>query len=215
MQAQKNYVINGKVFEPDSLEPMPFVIIVNQGSGSGIQSNVDGSFTIAASDNDTILVSFLGYYKQKIAVRNIKNTNDSTKQFLRVTLKKQTYSLPEVVFKDVSLRESEISYMERHLARPRATVESPFSFLYENFSKKGKENKKLDELYRQTIFEEEIGKKFNPEVLRKLTNDEQIDFAAFRKYAVLLTDSYIYSHNGYELYSFIMYYYKRYKADGK
>ena len=58
-----------------------------------------------------------------------------------------------------------------------------------------------------------VAKKFNPEVLRKLTGDDKIDFDKFRKYCYYLSNDYIINHDGYDLYYRVMDCYYRWKDE--
>ncbi len=94
-------------------------------------------------------------------------------------------------------------------------VESPISALYMEFSKKGKEQKKLAKIFEEIFIQEEVGKKFNGETLRKLTGDETIDFEKFRKYCYYLSNDFIINTEGYDLYYRVMDCYYRWKEEGK
>jgi len=94
-------------------------------------------------------------------------------------------------------------------------IESPITALYDHFSRKGKERSKLQQIFEQILMQEEVAKKFNPEILRQLTEDEFIDYDAFRRYCWRISDQYILSHDGYDLYAPIMDCYRHWKRDGK
>jgi hypothetical protein len=83
------------------------------------------------------------------------------------------------------------------------------------FSKKGKEQQKLAKIFEDIFIQEEIGKKFNGETLRKLTGDENIDFEKFRKYCYYLSNDFIINNEGYDLYYRVMDCYYRWKEEGK
>ena len=91
--AQRNYIIQGILLEEDSINPIPFAYVINTKTGNGALSNYDGKFSIIASDKDSITFSYLGYLKRSIAVKNIRNLNDSTKTFLTVYLLKTIFLL--------------------------------------------------------------------------------------------------------------------------
>lgn len=126
---------------------------------------------------------------------------------------------PATVFAN-KIKPNEIDYMKRYIRQNAQlkginAIESPITALYQQFSRKGREQRKLQEIFQRILIEEEVAKKFNPEVLRQLTGDEFIDYERFRKYCWYVTDDYILSHEGYELYAPIMDCYKRWKSDGK
>ena len=63
------------------------------------------------------------------------------------------------------------------------------------------------------MIEEQVQKKLSPEILRKLTGDDTIDYYAFRRYCYNVSNEFIITHDGVELYSKIMLCYKRWKTE--
>lgn len=217
---ERKFTISGIVYEEDSLSPMPFVNLINSRNGNGTISDFNGHFSIIAQNSDTLIFSYLGFARKKIPVALIKNLTDSTKRSLRVVMKRIMVSLSPATVIATRIKPNEIDYMKRYV-RQNATlkninaIESPITALYQQFSRKGREQRKLQEIFQRILIEEEVAKKFNPEILRQLTEDEFIDYERFRKYCWYVTDDYILTHEGYELYAPIMDCYKRWKSDGK
>ena len=81
------------------------------------------------------------------------------------------------------------------------------------FSQKGIEQRKLARIFEDIFIKEEVAKKFNPDILRKLTGDDQVDFEKFRKYCYYLSNDFILSHDGYDLYYRVMDCYYRWKEE--
>jgi hypothetical protein len=46
---------------------MPFVYVINSQTGQGQMSDGNGKFTIIANEKDSIIFSFVGYLRLKIA----------------------------------------------------------------------------------------------------------------------------------------------------
>jgi len=217
---QRKYTISGTVYEQDSSSAMPFVNLINQTNGNGTITDYNGHFTIIAKDSDTLLFSYLGFARKKIPVSQIRNLTDSTKKPLKVAMQRIMINLaPASVFAN-KIKPNEIDYMKRYTKEHKKmtvteSLHSPITALYEQFSRKGKEHRKLRDIFERILVEEEVAKKFNPEILRQLTEDEFIDYERFRRYCWYVSDDYILSHEGYELYAPIMDCYKRWKSDGK
>lgn len=217
--AQRNFLIQGLILEEDSISPIPFAYIINTKTGNGALSNYDGKFSIVASDNDTLSFSYLGYLKRTISVKKIINKNDSTKAFLNVYLLKNIFLLNSYDVNAFKIKSYERDYMNRVINRPRVSgvnsFESPITALYDAFSHKGKANRKLAALYEQMLIDELVEKKFNREILRRLTGDETIDFEKFRKFCYNITDQFIIMNDGYDLYAPIMERYEKWKKEGR
>lgn len=200
--------------EPDSLTPMPFVYVINAQSGQGQMSDGNGYFSIIANDKDSIIFSFVGYVRLKIPASQLH------KEFYKpckVVMQETVYKLNQVIVNDFKLKPYEKDYMRRVIQgskiKPMNVIESPISALYSQFSHKGKEQRKLAQIFEEIFIQEEIAKKFNPEILRKLTGDDRIDFEKFRKYCYNLSNDFIINHDGYELYARIMDCYYRWKDE--
>jgi hypothetical protein len=206
-------IIKGTVTEPDSITPMPFVYVINATSGQGQMSDGNGKFTIVANDRDSIIFSFVGYIRLKLSAAKLYKGFKETK----VVMQETAYKLNQVVVSDFKLKPYEKDYMKRIIQGSKTSVvnamESPISALYMQFSKKGKEQRKLAAIFENIFIEEAVAKKFNATTLRNLTGDETIDFEKFRKYCYYLSNDYIINHDGYDLYSRVMDCYYRWKDE--
>lgn len=208
--------------DEDSLTPIPFAYAINSRTGNGCVSDFNGKFTIKGFDTDTLKFSFLGYYKKNVLVQRIKNTDDSTKQYLKVVLKRTFYALEAFSVNAFKIKPYERDYMQRVINSQKNNavkginvIESPITAMYNAFSHKGRANRKLAALFEQMFVEEQVAQKFNPEILQKLTGDDTIDFYRFKKYCYAVTDEFILTHDGYDLYAPIMDCYKRWKKEGR
>lgn len=206
-------LIKGTVVEPDSVTPMPFVYVINSNTGQGQMSDANGRFSVAAGEKDSIIFSFIGYVRLKIPANKLYKGFKECK----VVMIETAYKLNQVIVSDFKLKPYEKDYMKRVIQNSKTTtinaMNSPISALYMQFSQKGKEQRKLAKIFEQIFIEEEVAKKFNPETLRKLTGDENIDFEKFRKYCYYLSNEYIINHDGYDLYYRIMDCYYRWKEE--
>ncbi len=207
-------MIKGVVTEPDSLTPMPFVYVINATTGQGQMSDGNGKFVVIANDRDSIIFSFVGYLRLKISAAKLyKGFYKESK----VVMVETAYRLNQVIVSDFKLKPYEKDYMKRVIQGSKTSVvnamESPISALYMQFSQKGKEQRKLAKIFEEIFIQEEVAKKFNAEILRKLTGDEKIDFEKFRKYCYYLSNDFIINHDGYELYYRVMDCYYRWKDE--
>ncbi|PHR93940.1 MAG: SusC/RagA family TonB-linked outer membrane protein [Leeuwenhoekiella sp.] len=85
--AQLN-TINGTVLDSNGM-PLPGASILVEGTNRGTQSDFDGNFTIEASAEDILLISYVGFTTQKVNVGQQTN--------LRITLSEDAAALDEVV----------------------------------------------------------------------------------------------------------------------
>lgn len=213
-KTQNVLTIKGVVLDPDSTTPMPFVYVINNSTGDGQMSDFNGKFALGAKLKDTLLFSFVGYLKLKIPVKQLYNENGAD---ARVVMKQISYTLSQVAVSDFKLKPYEKDYMQRVIDHSKMPVvnalQSPITAIYMQLSKKGREQRKLARIFEDIFEEEAVAKKFNPEILRNLTGDDSIDFETFRKYCYYLSNDYILSHDGYDLYYRVMDCYYRWREE--
>lgn len=206
-------IIKGTIVESDSSTVMPFVYIVNKSNGSGTMSDNDGRFSLYTHQNDTLVCSFVGYMKTFIPVNYLKT---DAKGEVKIVLKPLMINLNTVNVTTFKFKPYEREYMNDIIDRSRIKdinyATSPISALYMRYSKEGKQIQKLAKIFEGILLEEEVQKKLSREILVRLTGDDQIDYVAFRKYCYYVSDYFIATHEGVELYSKVMECYRSWKA---
>jgi hypothetical protein len=210
--AQRLFSLSGALLEADSQNVIPFAYVINLNSQNGVVTAGNGSFVINASENDSLQFSCIGYEKLIIRVSAIPNLNDSTKAYKKFYLKRKVYDLGMVYVTKIKIKPNEREYMNRIINRPKVQniniAESPITALWQNFSKKGRELQKLEAIFVELLRDEQIEKKLNTEILRKLLENENITLEKFRIMCPEITDDFILQHEGYELYSAVSQSYK-------
>lgn len=66
--AQTVQKIKGSVLETANKEPIPGVAVMVKGTTNGTITDIDGAFTLTAKSNDVLVISFLGFKSQEIAI---------------------------------------------------------------------------------------------------------------------------------------------------
>ena len=218
-KVERKFVISGTVVEQDSTTAMPYVYLLNSKTGNGTITDYNGKFSIIAGNSDTLTFQYVGYARRKYPVSRIKNLNDSMKTSVKIVMHTMMVNMQSVTVIANKIKPNEIDYMKRYIkqhAAPRGidAFSSPITALYDQFSRKGREQRKLQQIFQDILIQEEVNKKLNPEILRQLTEDESINFEDFRRYAWRVDNQFILTHDGYDLYAPIMYYYRKYKQGG-
>lgn len=95
---KKSKVIKGKVTDENG-EPLIGVNVSVVGSSTGAITDFDGNFTINATVNSTLKISYIGYVTQKVAV--------SQQEFYTVIMKPDTEQLDEVVVTALGIKREE------------------------------------------------------------------------------------------------------------
>ncbi len=73
--AQETITVKGKVTDASSGESLIGVTIVVKGSNQGVNSDVQGNFSISAPSNSTLVFSYLGYTTNEVPVNNRTSLN--------------------------------------------------------------------------------------------------------------------------------------------
>ncbi len=85
--------VKGKIIDADNKQPVPFAIVVLEGTNKGTTSDLDGNFEINLTNNITnISIQVIGYIKKTIAVADLDKEKTNT-----IKLKSNSISLLEIV----------------------------------------------------------------------------------------------------------------------
>jgi hypothetical protein len=95
--AGKPNFITGIIVDDETLEPLPYATIGLRNSGRGTVTNNSGEFRLnipADTYNDTLSVSYLGYFGREIPVNQALGNN------LTISMKKEFISIPEIIIRN-------------------------------------------------------------------------------------------------------------------
>ena len=195
------YKFIAKVMDADTAVVIPNCHIINKTQNMGTVSDEFGAFTITANVGDSILFSAIGYARLTIAVRDSMYTNTRI-----IRLPPVTYTLSEVDIgilstydrfkRDVLSKEAEEAYKLAHISKYEVYIPplpnqgginvplaiSPVTFLYNLWSKEGKQYRYYQSVIDGTAEFILIGDKFNGLLVKNLTgfeNDELVKFMSF------------------------------------
>jgi hypothetical protein len=172
--------IKGRVTEADTTREIAFAFVVNKKTGNGTVADGDGRFSIAASLQDTLVFSALGYLPRKIPAAQVAGKS--------VSLFPKVQALPEVVVGGQRMSINERRYIERFINVPKPDFSSPVSALYEQFSREGKSREKLRQLYEHELYLEDFRERCLPFFRQKKINLAEFDVDDFCFYCKLTPD---------------------------
>ena len=208
--------IRGVVLERDSISPLPYAYVINKTTGNGAMTNLEGKFSLILQPGDTIICSYVGYARKYVTVKELGKNN---KGEYMLVMAAQMINLNTVTVSTFKYKPYEREYMNKIIDESKIrTIDafsSPISAAYLQFSKRGREIRKLAKIFNEILIEEQVSKKINPQIVRNLTGDQNLDYEVFRRYCLELSDYFIINHDGFELYSKVMDCYKRYKSEGR
>ncbi|MCX6325689.1 MAG: carboxypeptidase-like regulatory domain-containing protein [Bacteroidia bacterium] len=91
-----NY-ITGVIVDDETLEPLPFATIGLKNTGRGTVSNNNGEFGLKITPhlvNDTLSVSYLGYFGREMPVKQALGNN------FTISMKREFISIPEIIIRN-------------------------------------------------------------------------------------------------------------------
>ncbi len=213
INAQNKIVLKGKVMD-ETKSAVIFPVIANKTKNTGMMANPDGTFQMMIDKSDTILVSSIGYFLQKICLKDSSITSDTFA--LNIYLKKNIQTLKEVTVFDVkSIKELQkqkeaLGEKNTNTYKNVNALESPFTALYEMFSKTEKQKREVEKLEnndRRNAFLKELLRNYISYEILDMPDEQLEDFIDFMG----LNDEYIKTVSDYDLAAYITAAYERYK----
>ena len=199
-EAKKQETVTGTIVSDITLLPVPGVNIININTVKGTLTDAKGNFTIDATANDTLHVSFIGYQSIKVRVTNdwINNATNT-----KIPLTERSYTLEEVVINKYSLTgylqiDSKLApvrenYRYSITGLPQAyeggenspnafkkivsSVFNPADLLHNVFGKKPTEMRRLRDMKKDDTVRNALANKFDRETLAALLGISKDDIA--------------------------------------
>ncbi|WP_036597017.1 carboxypeptidase-like regulatory domain-containing protein [Olleya marilimosa] len=190
--------VKGIIIDATSRQPLENVNIVNLNQVIGTATNVDGEFELRAQANDTLHLSYLGFKSIKVKV-----TNDWVDQIEKstITLTELALALEEVVvtglkltgYLEVDIKQVNINTNYRYsisglsngyeagkkqpsaVTKVLGSIFNPLDFLYNTFSSKGKELRKLKKMKEDDNIRNTLAARFDREMLIALLGVTKVD----------------------------------------
>ena len=162
--------VSGSVLAADSRRPVPGATVQVQRTRRGMTTNAAGDFSIDALANDTLLFRALGFKVQRLPLGG----TGLSQLVVRIQLVRDSVRLSEVQVNGDRPDRAIINRALRNLKRPKPpvvsgvkrpprpkplfavdstapkapipTIASPVSLLYDQFSREGKQRRKLEQL---------------------------------------------------------------------
>jgi len=152
LHAQSNNSLIGKVVDCVTLDPLPFTTVLLKENKLGVYANADGSFKISSNpvfQSDSLIITFIGYKRTAIAVKNLKENSVKT-----ICLKPVSIQLAEikVVAKQKKLNSETV--VRRAINNIRKNYPfRPFNYVsyYRDYQKKDEVYYNLNEAIIQTL----------------------------------------------------------------
>ena len=222
--AQDRVLLGGILKNQLNEEPIPNVHVLNLTDSLATISSLEGAFKIPVHLGDSLVFTSIGYHsKALIITQNEQNTD-----YIEVKLTQRHYQLGEVEVNPLGTKEQfRKKFMELEVddgsikivgiqgpSKDRRTIpitedaneikkakhlfKSPASFLYGNFSKYAKMRQKLHQLEAQKAKHQYNNRKFNEDVVHRITEYEGAKLLEFMNYCNF-SENQVYRYSDYEL----------------
>jgi hypothetical protein len=176
-------------------KPVPFASVRILGTSKGVVADSNGFFSLVITGRDTLKISSLGYHDLFYTKRPEKQTN----YFESLQMRSKIFELSAVQVlgkrkKDLDNPFLRWEYKAKFLPKlwlfytptgeppPPAGISSPISFLYDRFSRRGKDARKLRDMVAERARRKWHASRYNAGKVQAWTNlgDEEIE--AFMKF---------------------------------
>lgn len=167
----QNIKLKAWLMDNDSFTKISFAVVSIKGKTIVTSTDERGYFEIDCSLKDTLILRHVSYELKKIA---LKNVFDTLQKQLKIYMTKKENTFSQVTINGNKLSKEKKEEYKKHIDRYRPTLKSPISLIYEGISRKGKERKKMDEIYSQLLLKDAIEQRLQPRKLFMITNDRSV-----------------------------------------
>ncbi|MSQ78080.1 MAG: hypothetical protein EXR21_00195 [Flavobacteriaceae bacterium] len=171
----------GKTLRSSDSSIVEQVVVVRQNDLVGSLSGIDGFFSREVRATDILFFKRVGFFADTLRVAKIYNLAKDGKLYFTIYLNEKPVELPsfnltrkKTVVIDNAEKRQEWSFV---LDRPVAGASSPLTAIWQQFSKKGKELRKLEDLFYADEQKRIFAQRFNRLQAYLLTGlvDKQLD----------------------------------------
>jgi hypothetical protein len=212
--AQDEVTVKGVVSGGDGEHVFYDLMIVNRRTRTGSFANTDGSFSARVQRNDTLLIGAGGYVTRTLPLGEFP---DADLKKLRITLRPWSIDLqpvavlPQRTLKQIQQDIEKLGYSEKDYRETGVNaIESPITFLYQEFSRRERSKRKVAELENEDLKRELLRELLQQYVDYGIINlsdesfDDFIDFCAVPDEVIKGLSQYdflIYMKKKYQLYT--------------
>lgn len=163
-------IVSGRVIDTTNFNVLADVIVVNKRTNKTTITEKDGTFFISMSGKDTLVFYLVGFHSKLFFLP------DKEKPFYAVFLKPSSEVLEEISVIG-NTKKKEISPYPFN-QRP-ATIENPLSFIYEKYSKRYIQYRKVEELEKEKYYKTLKEIRLSRELVLEITDIRERDVDDF------------------------------------
>lgn len=180
--------VAGIVKDAETGRGLAHAFVINHRTQNGVFCDNGGKFSIETKANDSLLISLTGYQFTKVL---LSDSVAKASYYVEVQLRVKPVALRPFVVKAPKTFEQIITELAKaEQLKPEATplvnaVESPITFLYDQFSKEGKARKKIAELRAEDAKMELLRELFTRYMVAKIIDTDENELDDFIRFSGL------------------------------
>lgn len=196
LYAQESTLFYARTLSIDQAQVVQLASVYNVNSGVRKISNRSGYFAMMARTNDTLVITAIGYDSLKFVITSLNNDTSL------VWMRPKSIRLKEVKIvaanpKRDSLARAAAEFLKndplmndysRILNRPKGSLLSPLTALYEQFSKEGRDAARFEEFVAYMEKQKQVDRIYNRNLVRRATTIPELKIDEFMVYCRLDKD---------------------------
>jgi hypothetical protein len=202
--SEEAIMLSGKVVDTLKLSNLADVVVVNKRTNKTTITDKDGVFFILMKKTDTIYFYYVGYRPKNFY---FKSEEQLKKKFHVIFLKQESQYLEEVEISSKKEKEKKFQYPDNRMP---ATIENPISFIFEKYSKRYEQYRKVEKLEKEKYYRQLKELRFQRDMVLELTDISEKDVDKFMDQC-LFTDEFLETASDYEFLVAIQKKYRLYK----
>lgn len=195
---EPRYVFSGRVYDVDSITPLPTTYLIIKKTSGGALSDAQGRFKLYLKRSDTVVVSYTGLKTLQIAMAPLVDSLKSGSNiYMRIYMQRMVVKLRSALVTALRPSPSKVSDKEFYEGMIKSYTVKPsvgfapsggivfngaLSALLMPFTHKGREMSKFEQMYIRMETEKVVNKRFNEDLVHEVTGMDYKDIPDFKKY---------------------------------
>lgn len=203
--------IAARLVDMVSGKPVPYASIRYLGTKKGLVADSNGYFTCVITQSDTLKISSLGYYD----LLYVKDPARQTSYYLEIPLRSKIYELNAVEImakRSKNLDNPFLRWEYKAKFQPKVwlfytpgteppdeiSLMSPISFLYDQYSRRGKAARKLRDMVAERARKKQNARRYNAQKVSEWTGLKEEELEEFMRFCPM-PDAFLETASEYEI----------------
>jgi len=213
-KAQQVINVRGIVVDSATQQPLFKTTVVRLSDNSVFFTDSLGRFDMTCTRNDAMRFSYVGYKTLRLVVINVPDSSNGYKRFLRIEMPVDKHALQQIVIQGEKPEKLDSLYYAKTLKPTEVEIalQSPITALYNEFSKKEKEKRELQQILQANYLDDLYKYRMPKSRLLSITGDKSFTPELLQRLCPL-SEFYLINATDYELLNYAKECYRRHKND--